>query len=86
MITEYCIQSVRLSFRSSELGPTPPHPQGNLLLPLWIKGGEWKGPNSDEVTESDTLELYVYYNPKIYESCSLAQCNASPSGVVVKSS
>jgi hypothetical protein len=61
------IQSARLSFHSSELAelvPPPPHP----LPPLGprgethsLAGGGCGGTNSDEGT--DTLLLYVYYNP-----------------------
>ncbi len=62
------IQSARFSVQSSELGPPlthkrvlPPPPlglRGRDTLPCGEGGG---GPNSDEGT--DTLVLYVYYNP-----------------------
>jgi hypothetical protein len=60
------IQSARLSVQSSELGsPTPSSASGGCTPPPPGDTLDWGegvvGPNSDEGT--DTLVLYVYYNP-----------------------
>jgi hypothetical protein len=62
-------QSARLSFRSSELGP-PLTREGALLLPPlspWGKthslAGEEVGGGRNSEEWTDTLVLYVYYNP-----------------------
>jgi hypothetical protein len=53
------IQCARLSFLSSELGPsTPSHARLRCSSRLWVQGVG--GPNSDEGTY--TPVLYVYYN------------------------
>ncbi len=67
--TAQSIQSARLSCESSELRPPPPHPQGLLLFPPLSPRKETHctrlqgrgGPTYDEETE--TLVLYVYFNP-----------------------
>jgi hypothetical protein len=60
------IQSARLSFQSSQLGPSPA--RECCSSSLWVQGGRqtrlrgrgWGGPNSEEGTED--LVLYLYYN------------------------
>jgi hypothetical protein len=66
------IQSARLSFQSSVLGPLTPLTRKGVLLPpprlgprgeTHLLGGSWeevRRPNSDEGI--DSLVLYVYYN------------------------
>jgi hypothetical protein len=63
------IQSARLSLQLSELAPPAPSPasefcplhMGPMGEPHSLAGEGVGGPNSNEGT--DTLVLYVYYNP-----------------------
>jgi hypothetical protein len=66
-LTSESIQSAKLSFRSSELGPPTPSHASECPPPLWVQGGEtaaygevgWNGgPNSGDRT--DTLVVLYY--------------------------
>ncbi len=74
------IQSARLSFQSSELGP--PHLQGSVVPPPFVsKGGDtlacgvWGGRVGDPVpTKGQTLVLYVQYRYYNNPSTALPHC------------
>jgi hypothetical protein len=65
------IQSAKFSFRSSEFGTPPPHPQGSVAPPPFgsnsedtlARGGGSEGGGSNSEEGIDRLELYVYFNP-----------------------
>jgi hypothetical protein len=66
LLNMWVIYCARISVQSSRIGS--PHPQASVAPPFRSKGdtlacggGGVRGPNSDEGT--DTLVLYVYYNP-----------------------
>jgi hypothetical protein len=70
----HCIQSARFSFQSPELGPPTPLTASECCSPPFGSKGEdtqargqrGGGPNSAD--ETDTLVLFVYYNPSTLRS------------------